>query len=150
LHTIKEGVVTLEEERNAFNKKMKAKAILMAIEWAGSAPKLAMMIGYTRYAGYKWLERVDIPMLAARALEKLPGFPVKASDLLPDVDKNAFVKRKLCPHCWREIRQPGKPRGCSLSFNRAAKSPRKQAAAKRKKAIAKTKKQAAKLTTPAA
>ena len=109
---------------------MKAKAILMAIEWAGSAPKLAQMIGYTRYAGYKWLERVDIPMLAARALERLPGFPVKASDLLPEVDKNAFVKRKLCPHCWKEIRQPGKPRGCSPSFNRVAKRPRKKAAPK--------------------
>jgi hypothetical protein len=124
--------MTLEEERNAFNKKMKAKAILMAIEWAGSAPKLAQMIGYTRYAGYKWLERADIPMLAARALERLPGFPVKASDLLPDVDKNAFVKRKLCPHCWKEIRQPGKPRGCSSSFNRSTKRPRKKAGAKPK------------------
>lgn len=135
--------MTLEEERNAFNKKMKAKAILMAIEWAGSAPKLAQMIGYTRYAGYKWLERVDIPMLAARALERLPGFPVKASDLLPDVGKNAFVKRKLCPHCWREIRQPGKPRGCSPSFNRVAKRPRKKAAPKPQTPGAKRKPKAA-------
>jgi len=142
--------VTLEEERNAFNKKMKAKAILMAIEWAGSAPKLAMMIGYTRYAGYKWLERVDIPLVPALLLADLPGFPVKASDLTGDVDTERARKPRQCPHCDKVINTPRMRTGYSTSFNDLAKRLRKQAAAKRKKAGAKAKKQAAKLTAPAA
>lgn len=124
----------LSEERAAFNAKMKARAILMAVEWAGGAGRLAEMIGYTRFAGYKWLERVDIPAPAAAALERLPGFPVKACELLEPVDSFARVKTVCCPHCRKAIQPPDMRRGYSSSFNDVSKRLHKQAVAKRKAA----------------
>ncbi len=121
----------LSEEIDAFHKKMRARALLMAIEWAGSAGKLAEMIGYTRFAGYKWLQRVDIPVTAARALERLPGFPVKASDLIGPVYKKATKKPRCCPHCYRVILEPGDRAGYLPSFNRRTKRAGKKPATKR-------------------
>jgi hypothetical protein len=124
----------LSEEIEAFHKRIRARALLMAIEWAGSAGKLAEMIGYTRFAGYKWLQRVDIPVTAARALERLPGFPVKASDLIGPVYTEPRVLRFQCPHCTKDINPPRMRTGYSSSFNDVSNRLRKQAAAKRKAA----------------
>jgi hypothetical protein len=121
----------LSEEIEAFHKRIRARALLMAIEWAGGAGRLSEMIGYTRFAGYKWLERVDIPVTAARALEKLPGFPVKASEMLAGEYKPAIKRRRRCPHCQKTINRPNERTGCSPSFNRLSKRAGKKPTAKR-------------------
>lgn len=126
--------MTLAEERAAFNKMMRAKALLVAVEWAGSASRLAEMIGYTRHAGAQWVRRAYITPTAAHLLEALPGFPVKALDLIGNADNKPTKKPRCCPHCYRVIRLPGEHAGYSSSFNDLSKRLRKVEAAKRKKA----------------
>ena len=124
----------LSEEIEAFHKHIRARALLMAIEWAGSASKLGEAIGYSRYAGATWSRRVYITPCAARLLEALPGFPVKASELCAGVYTETRLKRVQCPHCRGTINPPRMRTGYSSSFNDVSKRLHKQAAAKRKAA----------------
>lgn len=143
-------MTSLSEEREAFNKAMRAKAILMAVEWAGSAGKLAEMIGYNRRTGYQWIERVNIPAVPAMLMERLPGFPVKAFELLGCADKDLRRTVRQCPHCFKVINHPQMRTGYSPSFNDLQKRLRKRARAKasaKRKSEAKAAKRKAK-TTP--
>ncbi len=126
--------MALQDEIDAFHKQMRARALLIAIEWAGSASRLGEMIGYSRYAGATWSRRVYITPTAAALLEALPGFPVKASELTIGVRTEPRTKRFQCPHCTKDINPPRQRTGYSSSFNDMTKRLRKAEAAKRKKA----------------
>lgn len=125
--------MTLQEEIDAFHKQIRARALLMAIEWAGSASELAERIGYTRHAGGMWVKRAYITEGAARLLEKLPGFPVKASELCAGVYKGDEPARHRCESCQRPMRMAGERTGCSPSFKGLSKRAREKVLAERKK-----------------
>jgi len=101
----------LSEEIEAFHKRIRARALLMAIEWAGSASELGRRAGGTRYAGGTWVKRGCIPAVSAKRLAKLPGFPVTAFELVLPVDRLAFRSRQRCPHCWTTINRNGERTG---------------------------------------
>jgi hypothetical protein len=121
----------LSEEIEAFHKRIRARALLMAIEWAGSASELGRRAGGTRYAGGTWVKRGCIPAVSAKRLAKLPGFPVTAFELVLPVDYSVVGRRKICPHCWRSIKPHGRQTGSSPSFNRLTNRQRKKPASKR-------------------
>lgn len=136
--------MSLQDEIDAFHKQMRARALLIAIEWAGSASELGRKAGGTRYAGTTWVRRGFVPVTSAKRLAKLPGFPLTALELTIAVDDSVLVKRKRCPHCMKNIRRPGHSTGCSPSFNRGTKRPRKKPAPKQPGVAPKHKPRAAK------
>jgi len=119
----------LQAEIDAFHASIKARALLIMIEWAGSARQLGMMIGLGRYAGHTWLKRGFIPPLAAIALEKLPGAPLKASEMHPGVTLDAYRAQIRCPHCHVTINPPSDKTGCSPLLKDVRKRYRKYLAA---------------------
>lgn len=126
--------MTLQDEIDAFHKQMRARALLIAIEWAGSASELASKIGYSRHAGGMWVKRAYITPGAAHLMEALPGFPVKALELCAGVYKEPSKSRHRCESCRKPMNLRGERTGYSSSFNDLANRLRKAEAAKRKKA----------------
>lgn len=103
---------SLSDEIKEFHARIRAKALLIAIEWAGSAAALAELLGYDRFAGTKWLQRGRIPGWVALRMAKLEGFPLSASELCPGEDLSRYTSAK-CPHCKRQIEAPSGQTGCS-------------------------------------
>jgi len=143
LHTIKEIVVSVHDEVEALYTAAKARALLQAIEWAGSASNLALQAGYSRYAGTTWLRRGFVPLTSALRLEKIQGFPLSALDLCPDTFFTVRKHKARCPRCRSVINRPNERTGCSPSFNRSTKRPRKKPAPKPRAPGAKRKPKAA-------
>lgn len=119
--------MSLQDEIDAFHKQMRARALLIAIEWAGSASELGRKAGGTRYAGTTWVRRGFVPVTSAKRLAKLPGFPLTALELTIAVRKEPVENRVRCPHCRRTINRNGERTRCPPSFNRSTKRPRKKA-----------------------
>lgn len=105
-------VSDLSKEINEFHKRIRARALLIAVEWAGSADKLARMAGLTRHASKNWLKCGHIPPSVALSLSRIKGFPLTFQEMCPAVD-TSFAKARRCPHCDREIKPVGRPDGCS-------------------------------------
>ena len=126
--------MSVHDDVEALYTAAKARALLQAIEWAGSASNLALQAGYSRYAGTTWLRRGFVPLTSALRLEKIQGFPLSALDLCPDTYHTARRTKLRCTRCWQVLNRPNERTGCSPSFNRSTKRPRKKAAPKAKTA----------------
>src|ERR1700722_10298599 len=118
----------LQEEIDAFHKKIRARALLIAVEWAGSAAQLSLRIGGSRYTGAKWVQRGHIPIPAALNLESLPGFPLTAEEMCAGTDISTH--RKKCPHCWRKLLYAGQRAGYPSILKVARKRAKQEAARK--------------------
>lgn len=108
----------IREELAAIHAQMRARALLIAIEWAGSASTLAEAIGYSRFAGIKWQQRGHIPVVAAHRLAAIPGFPLFVDELCPAIR----LERSRCPRCGHVKRLAGDRTGCPPSFNGRSKA----------------------------
>lgn len=122
--------MSVHDEVEALYAAAKARALLRAIEWAGSASALATQAGFTRFAGIKWVQRSHIPWAAALRLIRVEGFPVGLSEMCPDVYKTARKTKRQCPHCDKVINLPRQRTGCSPLLKKTAKRPRKKPAPK--------------------
>jgi len=147
----------IQDEIDEFHKKIRARALLIAIEWAGSAEALGKMIGLERSASRKWVKCGQIPPLCALALSRIRGFPLGFGEMCP-ADDMRTLKRRLrfqCPHCMKDINPPRTRTesslllmGCSeaTARKRAAASPKQSARAARARAA--KRKQLAQTTNP--
>jgi hypothetical protein len=121
----------LQAEIEAFHKKIRARALLIALEWAGSASALAELAGFDRYTGTKWTQRGAVSPLGAVRLARLKGFPLPATVVASGVDLSMFAPRR-CPKCDAVINPPSYRDGCSpllkRGWKRAAKVRRAQLA----------------------
>ena len=122
----------LQAEIDAFHKKIRARALLIAIEWAGSASALAELLGYDRFAGTKWLQRGRIPVFAAVRMAALKGFPMSAAEICPGEDLT-WRNGINCPRCGHAISPLDLRTGCSPLL----KDGRRRAVKKRQEQIAK-------------
>lgn len=96
----------LQQEIDEFHKKIRARALLIAVEWAGSADKLAKMIGLERSAARKWMKCGRIPPLSALALSRISGFPLGFAEMEPADSVRPLRTRFRCPHCTKDINPP--------------------------------------------
>jgi|SRR5271167_2685973 len=96
----------LQEEIHTFHASIKARALLIAIEWAGSQAELSRLAGVSRYAANKWVTRFAIPPDAALRLSKVKGFPLTVHEMRPDVDWERFTRRIQCHGCGKRINPP--------------------------------------------
>ena len=95
----------MQAEIDAFHKKIRARALLIAVEWAGSAGALGKMAGLSRYAGITWVRRGEIATICALSLSRIQGFPLSFEEMCPGEDKRLISARR-CPHCDRSINPP--------------------------------------------
>lgn len=93
----------IEKAADEFCAALAARAVLVAIEWAGSASALARAIGESHHNGTKWAQRGRISVRAAIKLAKVPGFPMTVGDMCPGVDLHRY-KLQQCPKCGRRSR----------------------------------------------
>ncbi|WP_155635497.1 hypothetical protein [Burkholderia cepacia] len=93
----------IEKAANEFCAALAAKAVIIAIEWAGSASAVARAIGESHHNGTKWAQRGRIPVRAAIKLARLPDFPMTVGDMCPGVDLHRY-KLQQCPKCGRRSR----------------------------------------------
>ncbi|MBG0871862.1 hypothetical protein H0X91_17990 [Burkholderia sp. 9777_1386] len=93
----------LQKAADEFCNALAARALVIAIEWAGSASALARALGESHHNGTKWAQRGHIPVRAAIKLAKLPGFPLSVGDMCPGVDLRPY-KLQQCPRCGRRSR----------------------------------------------
>jgi hypothetical protein len=122
----------LQAKIDKFYAEVRAAAILIAIDWAGSAAALAEALGYDRFAGNKWVERGRIPPFAAVRMVKLKGFPLSTDELCPGEDLSRY-RYFSCPRCHRTMNGPRIGSGCSPLL----KDGRYRAVKKRRAQIAK-------------
>ena len=140
----------LQEEIHTFHASIKARALLIAIEWAGSQSALSKTVGASRYAASKWIERGAIPPAAALILSHVKGFPLGLREMRPDVDWERFTRRVQCHHCRAYINPPQYRTEYSLLLMASDKRPGKKLVRAAKKRRPKTKQQATNLTAPPA
>lgn len=120
----------MQAEIDEFHRKIRARALLIAVEWAGSADALGRMAGLDRQAAQKWTQRGYIPPLAALSLSLISGFPLGFGEMCPGVDVWTYAARRRCPHCDRHINPPDTKTGCSaILMRRSEAAARKLAAA---------------------
>ncbi len=93
----------LRKAADEFCDALAARALVIAIEWAGSASALARALGESHHNGTKWAQRGRIPVRAAIKLAKLPGFPLTVGDMCPGVDLRRY-RLLRCPQCGRRSR----------------------------------------------
>jgi len=103
----------LQKKIDAFYTAIKAEALIVALDWAGSPELLARFAGMKPQTGRIWLLRKAIPVGAAHILAKVPGFPLSRSEMRPDCDFSEFIRRK-CNHCDRLLYPPRQRSGCRL------------------------------------
>ncbi len=106
----RKGEIAIEIEK--FYEAVRARALLIAIEWAGSAGALAEIAGYDKYTGRKWGQRGKLSAHAALRLTKVKGFPLKLDEMCPGIQVDRYVNRD-CPHCGRSIFPQNGRTGCS-------------------------------------
>lgn len=135
----------LQDEIDEFHKKIRARALLIAVEWAGSADKLAKMIGLERSAARKWMKCGQIPPLSALALSRISGFPLGFGELCPTEDMRTLKARLRfrCPHCTGDINPPNTRSGSSLLLRACSEATARKRADKPTKAYKPNRKQRA-------
>jgi hypothetical protein len=126
----------MQAEIDAFHKKIRAKALVVAVEWAGSADALARMAGLSRHTGQKWTQRGFIPPPAALSLSRIRGFPLTFGEMCPGIDEIAARARR-CPHCDLEIRPIGRPTSSPCLLKRRSEAAARKLAAQTPGAIQK-------------
>lgn len=97
----------LQKDIDEFHATIKARALLILIEWAGNQNLLAKKLSLTRYAVQTWIKRGGVSPPSAWALAQLPGAPLTAEEIRPDIKDwkpyGRVKKPQRCPHCWRQI-----------------------------------------------
>lgn len=134
----------LQEEIHTFHKSICARALLIAIEWAGSQSMLADRLALSRYSVNKWIARGKIPPAAAISLERIKDFPLVFEEMCPGADKRSYAAR-VCPHCQLTIYAQGYRTGCSPLLKAHLKRLHKAAIGKRRKPAREPKETASKL-----
>lgn len=124
---------TLQEEIHTFHKSICARALLIAIEWAGTQTELAKRVGSSRYAVSKWIERNGIPPAAALILSHYKDFPLGVREMRPDVDWERFTRKVQCHRCGADINPPRYRTGYSLLLMASEKRPGKELVRRLKK-----------------
>jgi len=127
----------MQAEIDVFHKKIKARALLIAVRWAGSADALARMVGLNRDAGSKWLQRGHIPPQVAISLTRISGFPLGFGEMCPGLDLRTASARKRCPHCMKDIGPRDLRSGCSPLLKRRSEAAARKLAAQTPGAIQK-------------
>lgn len=117
----------LQKEIDAFNDQIKARALIILIEWAGSQNKLAQKLRVTRYAIGKAIERGNgLSAAFAWTLAQMPGCPLTAAEIRPDVKDWDKYKRILnplsCQHCRRLVGAPSVRTGTLRLIKEALKA----------------------------
>lgn len=111
---------TIKQELEAFYAMLRARALLTAIEWAGSASNLGMLVGYKKDAGITWQRRGRISVEGARRLSKLEDFPLTTDEMCPGQRTEPIQ----CKRCMAIFQTQGHKTGTSPSFNGRLKSVR--------------------------
>jgi hypothetical protein len=124
-------VSPLLAELEAAYAKARAKALLTAIQWAGSSSNLAALAGLAASTGRKWAQRAKISVEGAKRLQRVQGFPLTVEEMCPGERLEPFV----CPHCHRVSALQGERTDSLPSFNGRSKAYR-DALRKRRKAQA--------------
>lgn len=75
----------LQKDIDEFHTAIKARALLILIEWAGSQSELAVKVGLTRYTVRMWGERGGVSAIGAWMLGQYPGCPLSAVEMRPDI-----------------------------------------------------------------
>jgi hypothetical protein len=120
----------LSDEIKEFHARIKARALLIAIDWAGTAAILGELAGFGRYAGAAWLKRSAISHVGAVRLAKLDGFPLTVTEMAPDIQRAKYMPH-VCPRCRAEIASRQDKTGCSplLKVGRKSQRTKRQLAA---------------------
>lgn len=124
---LRPGQPTIREELAAFYASIRARALLIAIEWAGSASNLGELVGYKRHTGMTWARRGRISVEGAHRLARLEDFPLTVDEMCP----GQRVDPIQCKHCSRLFAPHGERSGSLPSFNGKSKAVRQ---ARRKQA----------------
>lgn len=103
---------------------LRAKAVLIALHWAGNADRLGRAAGMTRFAGHQWVRRGAIPAGAAVVLERIEGFPLSAADMAPGVDLGRY-RQAVCAQCGKRLYPQGYKRGSLSMLKGHIKAPTK-------------------------
>ena len=127
----------LSEEIEKFHASIRARALLIAITWAGSADALARMAGLSRHTGQKWTQRGAIPPLAALSLSRISGFPLTFQEMCPGLDLRTSTEPYRCPRCHQSINPPNSRSGCSPLLKRRSEAAARKLAAQTPGAIQK-------------
>ena len=97
----------LQKDIDDFHATIKARALLILIEWAGNQNKLAKKLNLSRYAVQTWIKRGGVSPPSAWALAQLPGVPLKPEEIRPDIKDwsrySRFKRAQFCPRCWYNI-----------------------------------------------
>lgn len=101
----------LQAQIDAFYASLKAKSLLVALDWAGSAGALSEAAGMKRNTANQWAYRKAIPPRAALILARVEGFPLTANEMCPDVEWSLF-KRRQCHKCHARTNPPRYRAGC--------------------------------------
>jgi hypothetical protein len=137
-----QGLLSVEIEK--FHAQIRARALLIAVEWAGGVEALGKMIGFERSVSRKWVSCGRIPPLCALALSRISGFPLGFEEMCPSEDMR-IQRARRCPHCDLEINPPNRRAASSLLLRACSEATaRKRAARPAKKPKTKTKQRAAK------
>jgi DNA-binding transcriptional regulator YdaS (Cro superfamily) len=116
----------LSEEIKAFHASICARALLIAIDWAGTQSALAERVGSSRYAVSKWIQRGGIPPAAALILSHVKGFPLGVREMRPDIDWERFTRKVQCHRCGADINPPRYRTGYSLLLRASDTRPGKK------------------------
>lgn len=92
----------LQAEIDAFHKKIRARALIIMIEWAGSARALSELAGLDKYTGTKWAQRGAISAPGALRLTRVRGCPLSFSEMVPGEDIGLY-KSRACPKCGKAL-----------------------------------------------
>lgn len=121
-----QGILSAELEK--FYAQIRARALLIAVDWAGSSDHLGRMTGLDRQAGQKWTQRGRIAPLAALSLSRVIGFPLTFEEMCPGFDVRTLTGL-CCSRCGFAIKRPGRPTESSpILTARSEASARKLAA----------------------
>lgn len=120
----------IEKKIRAFHAAVKAQALLVALDWAGGASNLSRAAGLDANTASLWIYRRSIPPRAALVLERIEGFPLKASEMCPGTEWARFRKRR-CEKCNATIYPPNYRSGYPSLLKQSDKRSRKTSPVKR-------------------
>lgn len=109
----------LQKDIDDFHATIKARALLILIEWAGSQAELARRLQITRSTVQMWATREGISAPCAWLLGRIPGCPLTAAEIRPDIKHwtayDLLIRKVQCGRC-RHYLIPAKLNPSSLSY----------------------------------
>lgn len=120
----------LIKDIDSFYAQIKAKAIIILLDWAGTQRALAEKINTKPDTVKKWVQRREISAPGAWAISKLYNSPLTAAEIRPDVTNwkpyDRLYHPTCCPHCQWVIKAPGARRDTSSNIKKALAANRKE------------------------